>query len=461
MSAIRRPLALAMICGLIVGLVCGAQAARAAAEVFEPLAPGAPGPAGRRTPVVAAIEKARPAVVSVYAEVRVRGGSPFARDPFYDDFFNRFFGDQWQPRARQGITMGSGVVVDGLKGLVVTNEHVVRGAASLTVTLSDGRELPAAILGSDPRFDLAVLSVKSQAPLPELALGDSDSLMIGETVIAIGNPFGLSHTATTGVVSATGRTVPGLDNGESYRDLIQTDASINPGNSGGPLLNIDAEVIGINTAILARGEGLGFAIPSNQVKRITSRLMRGDNDSGAAVDLGLELAEAGRPQRGRTGCLVLTARPGGSGEAGGVQKGDMLMKLDGSPTATVADYEMILGSLTPGQPVEALVERQGRALTLTLTPKAVSEAEALDLARQLYGLQVVEDQGYLRLKQPPARSPAEALGLREGDYLLNFGGRDLRRRSDLARIILETRFQTSATVTVQRGRTIYRATLQR
>ncbi|MDR2945531.1 MAG: trypsin-like peptidase domain-containing protein, partial [Candidatus Adiutrix sp.] len=207
-------------------------------SAYEPLRPGAPGREGRRTPLVAVIEKALPAVVSLDVRLDDGRGPQYRRDPFHDEFFDRFFGEFPQRRRRPSTTSGSGVIIDGAKGLVVTNEHVVRGATAITVTLTDGRELPAEIVGADARFDLAVLRVKSAKPLPALTLGRSDDLMIGETVIAIGNPFLLSHTVTTGVVSATGRTINSAD-GETLSDLIQTDASINPGNSGGPLININ------------------------------------------------------------------------------------------------------------------------------------------------------------------------------------------------------------------------------
>ncbi len=429
----------------------------------EPLHPGAPGAEGRRTPIVAAIEKARPAVVSVYAQVRVetRGGSPFRNNPFHDQFFDQFFFDRWPQQSRQSVVLGSGVIIDGARGLIVTNDHVVQNAQSLIVTLSDGRELPAEVVGADPRFDLALLSVKTPKPLPDLKLGDSDDLMIGETVIAIGNPRGLSHTATTGVISATSRTINVPDSNQPLTDLIQTDAAINPGNSGGPLLNINGEIIGLNTAIMGRGgEGLGFAIPANQIRRIVTRLARGDKNS-AYLDLGLELAESGRPVRGETGCLVVDVKSGGPGAAGGLKKGDLLMKLDGSPTSTIADYEMIVSSLVPGQTIEAEIRRDDRPLTLTLTPKTISETEALNLAWALYGLKVNERQGRLVLERPADRSPAQGLGLQEGDLLLAFGGQELTSRADLARAVLETRFQTTVPLAIQRGRVLHRTLISR
>ena len=423
----------------------------------EPLRPGAAGQDGRRTPIVEAIEKARPAVVSINAQITVRERY---RDPFHDEFFDRFFGDRWPGRTRQGTSLGSGVVIDGQKGLIVTNNHVVNGASNIVVTLTDGRELNAEILGSDPRFDLAVLKVNTPRPLPELKLGDSDQLMIGETVIAIGNPLGLSHTVTTGVVSALGRTLHGTGQDQALSNLIQTDAAINPGNSGGPLLDINGDVIGINTAIRRDSQNLGFAIPAGQVKRIAARLVRGDKNE-AALDLGLTLAESGRPRAGETGCLVVEVQPGGPGAEGGLKKGDFLMKLDGSPTSTVSEYEMILSSLAPGRPVQAEILRDEQPLTLTLNPKAVSRSEALDLAWKLYGLKANEERGRLILEQPADRSPALAAGLRKGDLLLAVNSTELGGQDDLAKIILETRFQTSLSVAVQRGRTLYRITLKR
>ncbi|UQZ89320.1 peptidase [Deltaproteobacteria bacterium Smac51] len=450
-----------LIPAVIMAVFLAAVPALADISAYEPVTPGVAGAAGRRTPIVVAIEKARPAVVSIYAQVQQsRGGGPFSRDPFHDEFFNRFFQDHWSRRSRTDVTLGSGVIIDGARGIIATNEHVIRGAVSITVTLGDGRELPASVLGSDPRFDLAVLSVESKSPLPELKLGDSDHLMIGETVIAIGNPFGLSHTATTGVVSATGRTMPGEAGNEPLRDLIQTDASINPGNSGGPLVDINGEVVGINTAIMARGEGLGFAIPSSQIKRITASLLRGDR-GGAGMDMGLELAESGRPVKGETGLLVVEAKSGGPADRAGLKKGDLLMKLDGSPTSTVAEYDMILSSLSPGQSYAAEITRDNRAMTLNISPRILSEQEALDLAFRLYGLKVREERGYLVLESPAAGSSAESVGLRAGDVLLAFGSAELAVKSDLAKAVLSERAKPSVNIAIQRGRMIYRTTIQR
>jgi S1-C subfamily serine protease len=399
-------------------------------------------------------------VVSVYAQVLSRSNpSPFpGNDPFADDFFRRFFGDLGPGRARRTTTLGSGVIIDGARGLVVTNEHVLNGASRVVVALADGRELEARVLGADPRYDLAVLEIKSNQPLPQLPLGDSAALMIGETVIAIGNPFGLSHTATLGIVSATGREVPLGRQGETLKDLIQTDAAINPGNSGGPLLNIAGEVIGINTAIIL-GEGLGFAIPSNQARRIAARLLRGE--AGTDLDLGLELAESSRPRRGETGCLIIGLAPGGPAAAAGLRRGDLLLKLDGAAVDTLADYGLILSSLTPGRTVAAEVNRDGRVLTFNPAPRRITATEALALAWDIYGLKVGERSGRLVLVKPPDLSPAAKAGLREGDLLLGLGDRRLAGPEDLAAAVLAARFQSALPVAFQRGRVLYQTTLTR
>ncbi|MGL4209232.1 MAG: trypsin-like peptidase domain-containing protein [Candidatus Adiutrix sp.] len=423
---------------------------------YEPINPEGQGINSRRTPIVAAIEKAGPAVVSIYVQTHGRTG----RGSFHDDFFDRFFNDMWQRRGRPDISLGSGVIIDGARGVLVTNEHVIRDAARITVTLSDGRELPAEILGADPAYDLAVLAVSSHSPLPQVTLGDSETLMIGETVIAIGNPFGLSHTATTGVVSALGRTVPGPGSEGGLKNLIQTDASINPGNSGGPLINVEGLLIGLNTAILARGEGLGFAIPAEHVRRITTSLLREPHDA-LAFDFGLELAEAGRPQKGENACLVIGVDPKGPAYSAGIRKGDMLLKLDGSSTTLISEYEMILRSLEPGTPVEAEIRREKQILVLTVTPRPITENEALELLWQFYGLKGEIEEGFVVLGAPRSNSPAATAGLRPGDVLLALGGLELKSQNDLAVAALKGRFKNEISLAAKRGRTIYRLTLRR
>src|SRR5215831_5151952 len=284
----------------------------------------------RRTPVVAAVESAGPATVNITStQVVVDQANPFMRgDPFFDEFFSRFM----NPRASTAQSLGTGVIINR-DGFVLTNEHVLAGSTQIRVTLSDGRQFDAELVGGDPASDLAVVRVKSKDPLPTPKLGDSDDLMIGESVIAIGNPFGLNSTVTTGVLSATNRSIRG--DGREYHGFLQTDASINPGNSGGPLLNMDGEVIGINTAILGNAQGIGFAIPINRARRIVNDLIAHGEVQATWFGIWLqELTPALRDAMGSdqaTGVLVSNVYEGTPAASAGMQRGDILTTLDGTP----------------------------------------------------------------------------------------------------------------------------------
>jgi len=220
----------------------------------------------RQSLVVDAVAKLSPAVVNISASQLVMQQSPFRSqndDPLFDQFFRDFF--DARPRQSTRTSLGSGFIVD-TDGTILTNSHVILRGSKVRVTLVDGREFDAKLVGADADSDLAVLRIQAGQRLPTVTLGSSRDLLIGETVIAIGNPFGLSHTVTTGVVSAVGRSLHGEE--RTYTDFVQTDAAINPGNSGGPLTNIRGDVIGINAAIYGKGQGLGFAIPIDRAKRV-------------------------------------------------------------------------------------------------------------------------------------------------------------------------------------------------
>ena len=228
----------------------------------------------RITPVVKAVQETKAAVVNVstYEKVkeRVNPFSGYTGDPYFDRFFDDFTDPRYENKSIR-TSLGSGVIIDE-NGYLITNWHVVQNSSTIKVATLDEKEYDALLIGSDPKSDLAILKIKSSQPFPCVRIGDSDNLLIGETVIAIGNPFGLSNTVTTGVVSALHRSIKKDD--EQYENFIQTDASINPGNSGGPLLNIKGELIGINTAIYGEAQGIGFAIPVNTAKRIINDLLR-------------------------------------------------------------------------------------------------------------------------------------------------------------------------------------------
>jgi len=229
----------------------------------------------RRDAIVNAVQKVSTAVVNVSSEYEIHSRpSPFSGfgiDPFFDSFFKDFFDPGFRHNDKR-TSLGSGVIIDGKRGFILTNAHVISKAEAISVVLQDERTFNAQLVGADPDSDLAVLRIISKEALPAIEMGRSDDLMIGETVIAIGNPFGFSHTVTTGVISALNRSI--RTNDTIYHNFIQTDASINPGNSGGPLLNINGDLIGINTAIYAKAQGIGFAIPINKARRIITDLIQ-------------------------------------------------------------------------------------------------------------------------------------------------------------------------------------------
>ena len=299
----------------ILTLVLLAASVRAAAPETDP---------ARRSRVVEAVERASPAVVNISTEQTVvQRPMPFG-DPFFEQFFHDFF--DARPRRSTRTSLGSGVIVRA-DGTILTNEHVILRGGRIHVTLADGREFDAKLVGRDPDSDLAVLRIDTGKSLPYIALGSADDLMIGETVIAIGNPFGLSHTVTTGVVSAVKRSL--RTGGRTYTDFVQTDASINPGNSGGPLLNITGALIGINTAIYGSGQGIGFAIPVDRASRVLGELVSGrkaaapDPNELAWEMLGLQV-------RAADGVLAVSrVRPGSGAERIGIERGDVVLGLDG------------------------------------------------------------------------------------------------------------------------------------
>src|SRR2546425_8997037 len=300
---------------------------------------GAQSDPARRSLVVEAVEKASPAVVNVSTEQIVeqrRSPFPFPQDPFFEEFFRDFVDPR--PRRFKTTSLGSGVIV-AADGTIMTNVHVIERASRVRVTLNDQREFDATLVGADADADIAVLRVKAVGDLPHIPFGTSADLMIGETVIAIGNPFGLSHTVTTGVVSAVGRSVHGED--RTYTDFIQTDASINPGNSGGPLLDVKGELIGINTAIYGKAQGIGFAIPVDRARRVMKDLVSYGEVHHAWVgltvqDLSPELAQH---FGARKGVVVAEVEPKSPAAAGGLAQGDVVTGVDGRDVRSRDEFE--------------------------------------------------------------------------------------------------------------------------
>src|SRR2546426_492256 len=337
-------------------------------------------------------DRVTPAVVNVSTVPRKQSAEETPerfREFFGEEFYERFF--RRRPREDTRAS-GSGVTVDP-RGYILTNNHVIENAQDITVRLSDGRKFTAKLVGRDPKTDLAVLKVEAPSPLPAAELGDSDHLRVGQWAIAIGNPFGLDRTVTVGIISATARNRVGV---ATYENFIQTDASINPGNSGGPLLNLDGKVIGINTAIVAAGQGIGFSIPINQAKEVmrqliaSGRVVRGwlgiaiqdvtDELAGTfGVKEGVLVAEVmkGGPgeaaaQLGLTiagGLLVTDVVTGGPADRAGLRRGDVIVEVGKKPVADPAALFRMLAQLKPGDRVLVFVQRPssgGRAEYLVM-----------------------------------------------------------------------------------------------
>jgi len=405
----------------------------------------------RRSLVVQAVERTSPAVVNVSTEqVTEQRGSPFPfpQDPFFDEFFHDFVDPH--PRRFKTTSLGSGVIVDA-DGTILTNVHVVLRGSRIHVTVADGRELDATLVGADADSDIAVLRVKAGGRLPAVALGTSSDLMIGETVIAIGNPFGLSHTVTTGVVSAVGRSLH--DEERTYTDFIQTDASINPGNSGGPLLNIRGELIGINTAIYGKAQGIGFAIPVDRARRVMHDLVAFGEVrrpwTGLVVqDLTPDLAQHFGTRRG---VIVAEVEPESPAERAGVARGDAIVRVDGREVGSREEFDQRVADHAESDRITLTRRRDGREEDVDLRAAAFPSARADDLAWRLLGLEVDEEKEGLAVRRVRPGSAVARIGVTRGDRLLGLGGAPLQSRSEFRRKMIELRSARSVLLSIGRG----------
>ena len=405
----------------------------------------------RRSLVVQAVEKASPAVVNVSTEQIVERRSspfPFPQDPFFEQFFRDFVDPR--PQRFKTTSLGSGVVV-AADGTIMTNVHVIERASRIHVTLVDQREFDATLVGADADADIAVLRVKAGTDLPHIPFGTSADVMIGETVIAIGNPFGLSHTVTTGVVSAVGRSL--RDEERTYVDFIQTDASINPGNSGGPLLNIKGDLIGINTAIYGKAQGIGFAIPVDRVQRVMKDIVSYGEVHHAWIglvvqDLTPELAQHFGVRRGVVVAEVEGKSPAGSA---GITRGDAISKVDGREVASREEFEQRVEDHAEGDPITLTLRRDGRDEDVRLTTATFPAARADELAWQLLGVEATANDGGLTIHRVRPGSPAAQIGVQKGDRLLGLGGAPLKSVAELRRKVIEVRSARSVLLSIGRG----------
>ncbi|MBU4055755.1 MAG: DegQ family serine endoprotease [Proteobacteria bacterium] len=329
-------------------------------------------------------EAAKPSVVNISTEKTVKGGgrvfehffgSPFGNDKNFEDMLPPFLKNNPNPDYKQQ-SLGSGFVIDE-KGYIVTNNHVVEDADKIKVKLAGGEEYDAEIVGRDPNTDLALIKISGAKSLKSLPLGDSDSLKVGSWVTAIGSPFGLEQTVTAGIVSAKGRTI----GSGPYDDFIQTDASINPGNSGGPLISMDGKVIGINTAIIARGQGIGFAIPINLAKGIIDQLKENGEVTRGWMGVGIqeltpELAEYYGIKKSK-GVLVTQVYKGDPADLGGIQPNDLIVTIDGKSVSTPKELSMQIANSPVGKNTKIDLIRNGKEKTVYVTLSKRKEGEMM------------------------------------------------------------------------------------
>ena len=397
-------------------------------------------------------EKVTPAVVNIRAE-RVRTTDRLS--PLFEEFFGDLF--RKPPSEQREHSLGSGFILSE-DGYILTNEHVVSGAEQIKVRLTDQRVFPGKVVGNDPKTDVAVIKIEAEEPLPVVVLGDSDRLKVGQWALAIGNPFGLDSTLTVGVISATGRTDVGI---EDYENFVQTDASINPGNSGGPLLNIYGEVVGVNTAIVASGQGIGFAIPINLAKLVANQLISSGEvtrgwlgvsiqplDADLAASFGLDRV---------TGALVTRVLPGAPAEQAGLRRGDVLLSFDGKPIRSVKELQLLVASSPPGEKIPVEVLREGTRLTLQVAI-AARDAEAQPARQEpgaeltpWLGMSFAENEQGVRVAAVESDSVADNAGVRVGDLVLAINRHAVKSLADVHAARQRSRVKESTLLLLQRG----------
>lgn len=406
------------------------------------------------------LQETTPGVVNI----ATRGTVKLQSNPLFEDpFFRHFFDIPQRPMERQTQSLGSGVIVDAKKGYILTNNHVVESADEIAVTLNDGRQLTAKLVGTDPDADIAVVQVEAD-DLTEVPWGDSDQLRVGDFVVAIGNPFGLGQTATSGIVSALGRSGLGI---EAYEDFIQTDASINPGNSGGALVDLNGRLVGINTAILGPSGGnigIGFAIPVNMVRQIMSQLVEhGEVRRGqlgiVIQDLNPELANAFGLERQRGGAVISRVESGSAAAEAGLKPGDIIVEVNGQKIENSAEVRNVVGLQRIGQQVNMTVIRDGKKRTVkaVIAEPKLTVFEGEELNPRLRGAKlgaadvVLKQEGIsgLVVMEIEPNSPAAASGLRRGDIITSINRQPISNMEEAKQAIKASR--RGVLLNIQRG----------
>lgn len=423
--------------------------------------PGIDSQGGQLPTLSPMLKRTMPAVVNIATSGRVKvRQSPLFNDPF----FRRFFEVPDQPRERKTSSLGSGVIVDAKKGYIITNNHVIAKADEISVTLKDGRSFKAELVGTDPETDVAVIKIKANK-LTALQFANSDKLEVGDFAVAIGNPFGLGQTVTSGIVSALGRSGLGI---EGYEDFIQTDASINPGNSGGALVNLRGELIGINTAIFSQSGGnvgIGFAIPINMANEVMQQLIQhGEVKRGhlgaQAQDITPDLAQAFNLKNGDAGAVVTQVVASSAADKAGLKAGDILIEINAKPVRDATDVRNFIGLLRIGQKVEMLVIRNGQRKRLTAhveEPKA-AQARGIKVNKHLEGASFAEiSEGstlYGKIEgivvtEVKQGSRAWGAGLRKGDIITSANRKKINSLEDFSKAM---KGSNKLLLNIQRGR---------
>jgi len=429
----------------------------------------------RESAIVKAVRKASPAVVNISAEYEIRNHrnpfSGFQLDPLFESFFKDFF-DPGYERKYKRTSLGSGVIIDGKRGYVLTNAHVIYKTGTITILLNDEREFEAKMIGADPDSDLAVLKIDSDAPLPAIEMGDSDDLMIGESVIAIGNPFGFSNTVTTGVVSALHRSIRTDDH--VYHDFIQTDASINPGNSGGPLQNINGELIGINTAIYAKAQGIGFAIPINKAKRVVADLIK--YGEVIPVWLGFTVQDITEKLAGyltienKTGVIVTDVETNSPASDAGVRSGDVLLSLNNKAIPSQDDFLFMIKDYADGDILTFEMARDGQKIRAEVTASLFPLKRAETLAYALLGVKVkntsdIKRENYTKaegvvITQLRKNAYLAHIGVLPGDIIRQIDEITITDINDFKRAVIKYRIKKTVVVLLQRENRLYHITVK-
>lgn len=390
----------------------------------------------RRTPIVDVFEASRDAVVNISSTEIVQVRDPFFQlFPDFDELF-QFGRPRSRPREYKRTSVGSGFVIHP-DGYIITNAHVIARSTDRTVTFADGREFDAQVVATDREHDIAMLRLEAGQSLPTLRLGRSDDLMVGETVIAIGNPFGYQNTVTTGVISAVGRDLE-ISRDTVLRGLIQTDASINPGNSGGPLLNVFGELIGVNTAIRSDAQNIGFAIPVDQLRALIPDLL--DIERRYRIESGLKLSRQAEPR------VVFVADNSPAQEAG-IRRGDRVREINGAPINESVDYHIAMIGRQAGEALRLKLLRDNRLVEVTLRLKGRPKPDAAKLVAQRIGvavrpvpadvardLRLAEGTGLLIVQVRPG-SPAAGVGIEPGDILEALGRYHMTTLGELGEIL--------------------------